>query len=134
MPPWADPIPSASSAAASSRWPRRRTGCAAPAADTLELSTPEGTLLDGAWPSVFRARSLPLPRGAVVRTSYMTATVLDDRAGRPTRVSFQFTRPLDDPSLIFLAFRDGGLRRLAMPPVGTDLALPRLKPFEIAMH
>jgi hypothetical protein len=104
------------------------------AADTLELSTPEGTLLDGAWPSVFRARSLPLPRGAVVRTSYMTATVLDDRAGRPTRVSFQFTRPLDDPSLIFLAFRDGGLRRLAMPPVGGEIAFPRLKPFEVAMH
>ena len=104
------------------------------AADTLELSTPEGTLLDGAWPSVFRARSLPLPRGAVVRTSYMTATVLDDRAGRPTRVSFQFTRSLDDPSLIFLAFRDGGLRRVAMPPVGGETAFPRLKPFEIAMH
>lgn len=104
------------------------------AADTLELSTPEGTMLDGAWPSVFRARSLPLPRGAVVRTSYMTATVLDDRAGRPTRVSFQFTRPLDDPSLIFLAFRDGGLRRLAMPSVGGEIAFPRLKPFEVAMH
>jgi len=104
------------------------------AADTLELSTPEGTLLDGAWPSVFRARSLPLPRGAVVRTSYMTATVLDDRAGRPTRVSFQFTRPLDDPSLIFLAFRDGGLRRLALPPIGGEIAFPRLKPFEVAMH
>jgi hypothetical protein len=104
------------------------------AADTLELSTPDGTLLDGAWPSVFRTRSLPLPRGAVVRTSYMTATVLDDRAGRPTRVSFQFTRLLDDPSLIFLTFRDGGLRRLAMPPVGGEIVLPRLKPFEIAMH
>jgi hypothetical protein len=104
------------------------------AADTLELSTPDGTLLDGAWPSVFRARSLPLPRGAVVRTSYMTATVLDDRTGRPTRVSFQFTRSLDDPSLIFLAFRDGGLRRLAMPPIGGEMAFPRLKPFEVAMH
>ena len=55
------------------------------APDALELSTPEGTLLDGAWPSVFRARSLPLPRGSVVRTSYMTVTVLDDKAGRPTR-------------------------------------------------
>jgi hypothetical protein len=104
------------------------------AADTLELSTPDGTLLDGAWPSVFRAGSVPLPRGSVVRTAYMTATVLDDRAGRATRVSFQFTRPLDDPSLVFLVFRDGGLRRLALPPVGGELALPRLKPFEIAMH
>jgi hypothetical protein len=107
----------------------RRTG-----ADTLELATPDGTMLDGPWPALFRAGSLPLPRGAVVRTSYMTATVLDDRAGRPTRVAFQFTKPVDDPSLIFLVFRDGGLHRLTMPPLGTDLALPRLKPLEIAMH
>jgi len=107
----------------------RRTG-----ADTLELSTPDGTMLDGAWPALFRARSLPLGRGAVVHTSYMIATVLDDRAGRPTRVAFQFTKPVDDPSLIFLVFRDGGLRRLTMPPIGTDLALPQLKPLEIAMH
>jgi hypothetical protein len=107
----------------------RRTGV-----DTLELSTPDGTLLDGAWPSVFRARSLPLPRGAVIHTSYMAATVLDDRAGRPTRISFRFTRPLDDPSLIFLTFQGGHLRRLALPPPGAELALPRLKPFEAAMR
>jgi hypothetical protein len=104
------------------------------AADTLELSSVDATLFDGAWPSVFRARSLPLPRGSVVRTAYMTATVLNDRGGRPTRVSFQFTRPLDDPSLVLLTFRDGGLRRLTIPPVGTVIELPRLKPFETAMR
>ncbi|HEY4393352.1 MAG TPA: hypothetical protein VGP64_04795 [Polyangia bacterium] len=107
----------------------RRTG-----PDTLELSTPEGSLLDGAWASIFRSPSLPLPRGSVVRTSYMTVTVLDDRAGRPTRASFQFTRPLDDPSLIFLVFRDGGLRRLTMPALGAVVELPQLKPFEAAMR
>jgi hypothetical protein len=107
----------------------RRTG-----PDTLELSTPEGTLLDGVWPSVWRSRSLPLARGSVVRMSYMTVTILDDREGRPTRASFQFTRPLDDPSLIFLVFRDGGLRRLAMPPIGSIVELPRLKPLAAAIH
>jgi hypothetical protein len=104
------------------------------AADTLELSTPDGTLLDGPWPSVFRSRSLPLPRGSVVRTSYMTVAILDDRDGRPTRASFQFTRSLDDPSLVFLVFRDGGLRRLAIPAPGAIIELPRLKPFEAAMR
>ena len=116
-----------SMAAASHRL--RRTG-----ADTLELFTPDGTLLDGAWPSVFRSRSLPLPRGRIVRTSYMTVTILDDNAGRPTRASFQFTRPLEDPSLVFLVFRDGGLRRFTVPPVGAVVELPRLKPFEAAIH
>jgi hypothetical protein len=107
----------------------RRTG-----PDTLELSTPEGTLLDGAWPSVWRSRSLPLPRGSVVRMSYMTVTILDDRDGRPTRASFQFTKPLDDPSLVFLVYRDGGLRRLTMPAPGEVVELPRLKPFAAVMR
>jgi hypothetical protein len=102
------------------------------AADTLELSASDGTLLDGAWPSVFRAASVPFPRGTVIHTAYMTATVLDDREGRPTRVAFQFTRSLDDPSLIFLVFRDRGLRRLTLPAVGGEVALPRLKPFQAA--
>jgi hypothetical protein len=105
----------------------RRTG-----PDTLELSTPEGTLLDGPWPSLFRDRALPLPRGSVIRTSYMTVTVLDDHAGLPTRASFTFTRPLDDPSLIFLVFRDGRLRRFTPPAIGSVVDLPRLKPFAAA--
>ncbi len=104
------------------------------AADTVELSAMDGTLLDGPWPAAFRARSLPLPRGTAVHTPYMTATVLDDRAGAPTRVSFQFTRPLEDPSLVFLAFRNGTLRRFKMPPVGGETAFPRLKPFEAAVR
>lgn len=104
------------------------------AAETLELATPDGTLLDGAWPSIFRARSVPFPRGSVVRTSYMTVTVLDDRAGRPTRVAYRFTKPLDDPSLVFLIFKDGRLRRLTPPPVGGELALPKLAPFAAAQR
>jgi len=104
------------------------------AADTVELSALDGTLLDGPWPAAFRARSLPLPRGTTIHTAYMTATVLDDRAGAPTRTSFQFTRPLEDPSLVFLIFRDGRLRKLEMPPVGGELELPRLEPFEAALQ
>ncbi len=104
------------------------------AADTLELSTPEGTFLDGAWPAAFRSPALPLPRGSIVRTSYMTATVLDDRAGRPTRVSFQFTAPLDDPSLVFLALADGELRRLALPKLGEAIDLPRPQTLAAALR
>jgi len=51
------------------------------AADELELSTPKGTLFDGIWAEAFRSPSLPLPRGSVVRTSFMTATVREDRVG-----------------------------------------------------
>ncbi len=104
------------------------------ATDTLELSTPDGTLLDGAWAGTLRARALPLPRGSVVRTSFMTATVVDDRAGQPTRVTFQFDRPLDDPSLVFLTLSKGDLRRLPLPEVGDELSLPKLRPFEAAVR
>lgn len=95
------------------------------AADELELATPEGTFLDGVWATTLRSPSLPLPRGSVVATPFMKATVLDDRDGKPTRVAFRFDRPLDDPSLVFLVARPEGLRRLTWPPVGETLDLPR---------
>lgn len=103
------------------------------AADTLELSTPDGTLVDGAWAGALRSRALPLGRGAVIRNSFMTATVLDDCAGLPTRVSFKFDHPLDDPSFVFLAFSQGDLRRLSLPKVGDEISLPKLRPFEAAI-
>jgi hypothetical protein len=59
----------------------------------------------------------------------MTATVLDDRGGRPARVEFRFDRPLDDPGLVFLAFSGGGLRRFALPAIGEEVAVPRGRPF-----
>ena len=55
----------------------------------------------------------------------MTATVLDDRDGKPTRVAFRFDRPLDDPALVFLVPRPEGLRRLSLPPVGLSIEIPR---------
>ncbi len=99
------------------------------AVDELVLSTPDGTLLDGTWAELFRAPSRPLPQGAVIRTAGMTATVLDDRDGRPTRVAFRFDRPLDDTSLVFLIPTPGRMRRLAMPPIGQEIAIPRQHPF-----
>ncbi|HEX2660038.1 MAG TPA: hypothetical protein VHU40_17260, partial [Polyangia bacterium] len=91
----------------------------------FELATPEGTLLDGVWATTLRRPSLSLPRGSVVKTPFMTVTVLDDRDGLPTRASFRFDRSLDDPSLVFLVARPEGLRRLTWPPLGLALDLPR---------
>ncbi|HET6146415.1 MAG TPA: hypothetical protein VFH68_02705 [Polyangia bacterium] len=99
-------------------------------ADEFELSTPGGTLLDGTWAGLLRARTLPLARGSVVRTSFMTATVVDDRAGIPTRVAFRFDRSLDDPALVFLIPARAELRRLIMPAIGVEIAIPRRPPFE----
>jgi hypothetical protein len=98
------------------------------AADTIELHTPEGTLLDGAWSQGLRSPALPLPRGQVIELPYMSATVLEDHDGRPTRVSFRFDRPLDDPSLVFVILAQRRLVRLTLPPVGGEIALPRERP------
>jgi hypothetical protein len=93
--------------------------------DTLELSTPNGTLLDGPWAETMRRPDRSLARGSTVHLRDFSATVLEDRQGLPTRVAFQFDRPLEDPSLILLAVVDGQLRRFQLPPIGREVALSR---------
>jgi hypothetical protein len=102
-----------------------RHGLRRTAADTLELFTPDGTLLDGAWAQALRSPALPLPRGRVLPLAYMTATILADRGGLPTRVQLRFDRPVDDPSLVFLALSRGRLRRLQLPAVGQEIVVPQ---------
>jgi hypothetical protein len=92
---------------------------------TLELETPHGTLLDGAWATLFRAPTRLLPAGSVLPLWGLEVEVLADRGGLPTRVAFHFEKRLDDPELRFLAWQDGAFRRFALPPVGGELVLPR---------
>jgi hypothetical protein len=99
------------------------------AADELVLSTPEGTMLDGSWVALMRAPWRPMPRGTVITGGGMTATVVADRDGRPTEVAFRFDRPLDDPALVFLIPAPGGMQRLALPPIGQAIDIPRQHPF-----
>jgi hypothetical protein len=98
------------------------------APDTFELSTPTGTLLDGIWTATLRAPSLPLPRGTTIALDGLSASVREDRDGHPTRVAFRFDRPLDDPSLVFLAVVDGRLRRLSIPPLGQEISISSERP------
>ena len=95
------------------------------AADTLELSTPAGTLFDGPWVQSIRRPDRGLARGSVIHLRDFSATVLDDDQGRPTRVAFRFDRPLEDPSLVLLAVVDGKLKRYALPAMGQEVVLPR---------
>jgi hypothetical protein len=50
--------------------------------------------------------------------------------GGPSDVTFTFDRSLDDPSLRWLAWQDGGYVPFAVPPVGeaVELAPASLKP------
>jgi hypothetical protein len=98
------------------------------APDTFELSTPTGSLLDGIWTATLRDPSLPLRRGTTIAIDGFSATVREDRDGRPTRVAFRFDRALDDPSLVFLAVVDGGLRHISIPPLGTEISVSSERP------
>jgi hypothetical protein len=71
----------------------------------------------------FRAEEQPLVVGQQVALDGMTVTVLDANGPRPTRVGFVADVPLEDPSLLFLVWKDGGLRRTPLPPVGQSLVL-----------
>jgi hypothetical protein len=80
------------------------------APDTLELALTGGSIT---------APDLQL--GDVVALDGMRATVLAADGRGPSRVAFQFDRPLDDPTLWFLTWRDDHLEHIVPPPVGHEL-------------
>jgi hypothetical protein len=73
---------------------------------------------------VFHGPQAPLHKGDRVALDGLTVTIEDESACGPTRLGFAFDRPLEDPSLAFLVWRDGRLRRYAPPPVGATEVLP----------
>ncbi len=52
----------------------------------------------------------------------MRVTVLEADEVGPTRVGFDFDTPLEDPSFVFLGWRDGAMRRSTPPPVGASVS------------
>lgn len=90
---------------------------------TFDLEPVDGHLLGSIFEQLFRADDQPLPVGQPIALAGLTVTVLEAKDGKPTRVGFEADRPLEDPSLVFLTWKDGGLRRFAMPAVGQTLLL-----------
>ena len=82
------------------------------AADTFELEIAAADI-----------EAPPIDAGDEVTLDGMRATVLAHGGGGPSRVRFQFDRPLDDDRLWFLAWRDGRLRRVVVPPIGREIVL-----------
>jgi hypothetical protein len=78
---------------------------------------------------VFRSDRHPMTIGQTVELSGMTArvTALTDD-GRPAEVSFHFSVPLEDPSLVWLCYRNKAFERFTLPSVGdsVEIKMPRL--------
>lgn len=85
---------------------------------TIEITVLGGALLEGPLEFLFRPESAPLRAGDRLPLGNWTVQILEEAAGRPTRLTVAFDRSLDDPSLAFLIWRDGGLRALVAPSVG----------------
>jgi hypothetical protein len=91
---------------------------------SFELTLPPGKhfLASEAEQSI-RGPAHRLDTGATVQLEGMRVTILAADAEGPTRLGFEFEVPLEDPSLVFLRFQDGALRRFTPPPVGERLAV-----------
>jgi hypothetical protein len=83
-------------------------------------------VLDGHWwaqadEHLFLPRSTAQEPGATWRTAQLTATLLESDDVGPTRVAFDFDRPLEE--LHVVAWQDGALRPLALPAVGQEVTI-----------
>lgn len=88
---------------------------------TLEITVLGGTLLDDALAYLFRGPDSPLHPGDVTPIGAWRVRVLAVDAGRPTRFALELDRSANDPSLVFLIWREGALRALTPPAVGQSV-------------
>ena len=91
----------------------------------FELEVVDGRMMESEVELLVRALAFPLRRGQQVAVEGFTATVLDTDDTGVVRLAFEFDCVLEDPSLVFLIWRDGGLRRMQLPAVGESALLPR---------
>jgi hypothetical protein len=87
-------------------------------ARTLAVEVGPGPKSDG-YTSLYRDEAHPLHVGDVVDVPGMRVVVERvDADGDPVAVRVQLDRDLSDPSLRWLAWRDGALVDMVLPPVG----------------
>jgi hypothetical protein len=75
-------------------------------------------MLHTALEQLFRAPQHRLPTQQPIDTGVFRATVLELYDGLPKRVRFEFDRPLESASLLFMRTEPKGFRRFQFPPLG----------------
>jgi hypothetical protein len=90
----------------------------------FELRVGGGAMLTTPMEQLGRPPTAPLRAGDQVQLSRMRIRVLEVSNGGPSRVLFEFGRPLEDPGLCFVERRRGALREARIPEVGHERILP----------
>lgn len=76
---------------------------------------------------VFRSPSLPMSVGELVKLPNMTAEVLSvSDQGVPRRVAFHFDKPLSDPQIVWVVWKEHGFVTMIPPEVGQTVTLPAI--------
>jgi hypothetical protein len=85
---------------------------------TLVMETTEGQFLTSMPEQLFRGGDHPMVKGERVALDGMDITIEQTNDEGPTRLAFDFDRPLEDPSLQLMVFKDGVLRKHAPLAIG----------------
>ncbi len=91
--------------------------------NSLELALKRDRYFETLYERVHRGARFMLKQGDEVKLDGMTAKVMEVDARGIKRVAYTFDVPLEDPSLVLLQWKDRGLRRVVLPPLGTPVVL-----------
>jgi hypothetical protein len=91
------------------------------AESTIELEIIGGRMLGTVFEQLFRSPRFPLDPGFTVTVATMRVTVLEAVDGQPTKLRAEFTRPLEELTLV--QWKNGRLEPLVLPQVGDEVVL-----------
>jgi hypothetical protein len=81
-------------------------------------------MLGTASEQLLRSPNRPFRVDDTIVVGFMRVTILELLEGKPRRVRFEFDRPLEDPSLLFMVPARAGYDRFEMPVVGEARVVP----------
>jgi len=98
--------------------------------DTFTMRFRNGdALLGTAAEQLLRSPKHPFHQADIIETPEWRITVLGMHKDMPQYLRIEFNRPLDDPSLMFMALTPDGYRPFYMPPIGGKVTiLPAMLP------
>lgn len=90
---------------------------------TVELEVLNGSMFANEVERLYRTPNAPFKPGDVITAGPLKVEILEMGASGPRRVAFHFATPLEAPRWHFVAWKEGRLRQIAIPPLGKSLVL-----------